>query len=265
MNEQAYANEPLRVLGILQARASSSRLPGKVLMPILGKPMLALQIEREHRSRMIDRLIVATSEEDSDDPIQELCQTLGVQCHRGSLRDVLDRFYGAARQSPTPWIVRLTGDCPLADPEVIDSTIEFCIKNDYDYASNSLEPTFPDGLDVEVFKFSALETAWQEATLPSDREHVTPFIHKNRSRFRVGCYKNDRDLSDLRWTVDEPEDFELIRRVYEALYPENPEFGYREVLALMNSNPELKELNSQYVRNEGYLRSLADDEATENP
>src|SRR5215831_8692767 len=173
------------ILGILQARASSRRLPGKVLKPILGRPMLERQIERVRRSRRMDRLTVATSTDASDDAIAALCQALTVDCFRGSLEDVLDRFYQAARQYAPRAVVRLTGDCPLTDPRVIDELIETHCREGYDYTANVLPPRqIPDGLDVEVIAMSCLETTWREAKLPSEREHVTPFIYNHRERFR---------------------------------------------------------------------------------
>lgn len=249
------------MLAILQARVSSTRLPGKVLLPLLGKPMLARQIERVRRARRIDRLVVATSDAADDDGIARLCAEEGVDCHRGSLDDVLDRFHGAALRFAPEHVVRLTGDCPLADPAVIDDVIGFYLGGGYDYATNAVQPTFPDGLDVEVFRFACLEQAWREATLPSQREHVTPFLHGQPQRFRVGHYRQATDLSRLRWTVDEPADFDFVQRVYEALYPANPAFGTADVLRLLARRPELAALNGQFLRNEGYLKSLAADAA----
>lgn len=247
------------ILTILQARASSSRLPGKVMLPVLGKPMLARQLERVRRARLIGNLLVATSTDTTDEPIETLCRTEGVNCHRGSLDDVLDRFYQAAAVKNPDLVVRLTGDCPLADPEVIDAVIGFFLAGDYDYASNAVEPTFPDGLDVEVFRFACLKTAWQEARLPSQREHVTLFIHGQPDRFRIGSFRREPNLGHLRWTVDEPADLEFVRRVYETLYPQNPGFGMTEVLDLLSTNPEIGLINTGINRNEGLQKSLERD------
>lgn len=245
------------ITAIIQARLSSSRLPGKVLKPILGRPMLELQIERVRRARRIDTLVVATSTAADDDPIAALCGKLGVRCHRGSLEDVLDRVHGAVLPDAASHVVRLTADCPLADPELIDRVIAFCVDGGYDYASNALEPTYPDGLDVEVMRFEALAAAWREATAASEREHVTPFLYKHPERFRLGSFKAERDLSQLRWTVDEREDFELIERIYHALYPKNAAFSTTDILSLLDSMPELKTLNTRHLRNEGYAKSVA--------
>lgn len=247
------------ILGIVQARVSSTRLPGKVLKPILGRPMIEHQLERLQRVRSIDKLMVATSDQPEDRLLVSLCGTLGVACFCGNLEDVLDRFYRAAQSQEADTVVRLTGDCPLADPEVVEEVITHFVQGDYDYVSNSLTPTYPDGLDVEVMTFRALETAWREARLASQREHVTPFIWQSRHRFRVANCANGVDLSHHRWTVDEPEDFELVTAVFEGLYHEQPEFGTNEVLSFLREHEGLSRLNRSHERNEGYAKSLSED------
>lgn len=247
------------IIAILQARVSSTRLPGKVLRPILGVPMLERQLERLASLKAIDRLMVATSVEKSDMPIVQLCRTLGVDCFRGSLDDVLDRYYHAAEQLDPETVVRLTGDCPLADPEIIDAGIRYFLEHSYDYVSNIMDRTFPVGLDFEVFRYQSLETAWREARLPSEREHVTPFIKNRPERFHIGHFKNDVDLSHHRWTVDEPEDFKFVASVYEALYPGNPRFSMDDILDLLAQHPELSEINYHIVHGEGYRKSLHSD------
>jgi len=244
------------IVAVLQARASSRRLPGKVLKPILGKPMLAHQIERVQRARSIERLVLATSANDDDDAVAELGRACGIDVYRGSLDDVLDRFYRAAKPFAPSHVVRLTGDCPLIDPDLIDRIVAFALDGGYDYASNTIQPTFPDGLDVEVASFEALGTAWREATSVSDREHVMPFLHRQPERFSLGNLAGDEDLSRLRWTVDEPADFEFVRGVYEALHPAKPDFGTQDVLTYLRGTPGLAEINAGFVRNEGYLKSL---------
>lgn len=245
---------------VLQARVSSRRLPHKVLRPILGRPMLERQIERILRSQRIKKLVVATSTDPSDDPLAELCARLGLACHRGSLDNVLDRFYHAARQTGGDVIVRLTGDCPLLDPALADQIIDFFTSGNYDYASNTLEPTFPDGLDVEVCSLAALETAWKEARLPSELEHVMPFIHRRPDRFRLGSFKSTPDLSRMRWTVDEEADLVFVSRIYEALYPAKSDFSREDVYRLLEQRPEWLELNRGFERNEGFAASLKKDE-----
>lgn len=249
----------MNTVAIIQARVSSTRLPGKVLRPILGKPIMQLQLERIQRSKHIDKIVVATSNQPEDDELHKLCTTMGVACFRGSLDDVLDRFYGAASEWYPEHVVRLTGDCPLADPDIIDKTIEFHLNAGYDYSSNTLDPTYPDGLDVEVFRFSCLKDAWKEAELVSEREHVTPFIYKRPERYRLGSCKGLTDLSNLRWTVDESDDFELIKAIYESLYPEKPDFTTLDILNYLEANPEYLKLNDKHERNEGYKKSLLAD------
>jgi len=249
------------ILGIVQARLSSTRLPRKVLMPILGRPMLRRQLERLQRASRIDRLAVATSDQPEDQPLVEMCQDFGVECFCGSLDDVLDRFYRAARHYRADHVVRLTADCPVIDADLVNSVIDYYLSGDYDYASNVHPPTFPDGLDVEVMSFTCLEQAWRKAELRSQREHVTPFIWQQPDRFKLGNVTNDADLSNLRWTVDEVADFEFITGVYEALYPTDPTFSTAQILALLARHPELGELNSSFERNEGLKNSMAQDKA----
>lgn len=247
------------ILAILQARMSSKRLPGKVIRTILGRPMLELQIERILRCEKIDQLIVATSINQDDDPIEALCQKIEIPCFRGDLANVLDRFYQAARQYHPQHVVRLTGDCPLADPILIDELIEFYLARGCDYASNCLEPTLPDGLDAEIFSFETLAKAWQEAQLPSHLEHVTQFMNSQPKRFTIACYKYRQNLSRYRWVVDEPEDLELVKRIYEKLYPLNPEFGTEDIVALLKRDAKLVEINQRFKRNEGLQQSMEED------
>ncbi|MBF0127562.1 MAG: aminotransferase class III-fold pyridoxal phosphate-dependent enzyme, partial [Magnetococcales bacterium] len=249
------------ILAILQARLSSTRLPGKVLKPLLDQPMLARQIERVQRAKRLDALLVATSGEPEDDPVEQLCHTVGVACFRGALHDVLDRFYHAALPHQPEHVVRLTGDCPLADPQVIDELIGFHLAGGFDYSSNALEPTFPDGLDVEAMRFSALAAAWSSATLPLEREHVTLHLVHHPERFRHGSFRREPDLSHLRWTVDEAEDFELVTRIYGALYPRKPAFGLGDVLEFLQENPHLMTCNTHHRRNAGLHRRYPASEA----
>lgn len=226
---------------------------------IVGKPMLELQIERIRQSIRIDKLVVATSFEPEDDPIEELCDNLGVDCFRGNLNDVLDRFYQAASQYKPQLIVRLTGDCPLTDPEVIDYGIAFYENNPYDYVSNSVERTYPIGLDLEVFSFKHLKEAAQKAELPSEREHVTAYFRNHRDEYKVGQFHCDTDLSEHRWTVDEPADFEFVTKIYEALYLTNPRFTTHDILTLISERPDLMTINYAIMHNQGYEKSLRED------
>ena len=251
----------MQKLAILQARMSSSRLPGKILKLIVGKPMLSLQIERTMRARLIDQLVIATSTDKSDDPVEQLCRQLSVACFRGNLDNVLDRYYHAAKQYRPEIIVRLTGDCPLADPLVIDGAIQYFLDHGLDYVTNcGSESTFPDGLDVEIFTFEALKTAWENAQLPSEKEHVTPYIRNRQDRFKTGIFKGKPDRSHMRWTVDEPKDFEFVSRIYQELYFANSEFDTSDILDLLNKKPELMNINASIGRDEGFQKSLKIDE-----
>ena len=233
------------VLAIIQARMSSSRLPGKVLKPILGRPMLEHQLARISRARLIDQIVVATSVEASDDPLQAFCASLGIACHRGPLNDVLARFIGAAQAfGPPAHILRLTADCPLADPGVIDACIALHLANQVDYTSNGVERSYPKGLDAEMVSYAALARAAAETSDPYDREHVTPRIYRRPDLHTLQALRYVRDLSQMRWTVDTPADFLFAERVYQELYPANPEFGWLDVLELVQRKPEIAALNS---------------------
>ena len=248
------------ILAIIQARMTSSRLPGKVIMKAAGSPLLLTMVQRVKMAKRIDRLLVATSDHPEDDAIDALCKNIPVESFRGSLDNVLDRFYRAALSLMPDVVVRLTGDCPLMDPEIIDEVIEKLLDEGVDYSANCIHPVYPDGLDVEVMRFSALERAWREARLASEQEHVTPYIHKNIGTLFSGSHIEKKfDFSHLRWTVDEPEDFDLIRRVLEEFLPENPGFSWMEVLSLITKRPELLTINSTLSRNEGYKISLKKD------
>lgn len=247
----------MNVLGVLQARVSSTRLPGKVLRPILGQPMIARQIERLRRARTLEALVLATSTDSTDDTLARWAEGARVPVYRGSLDDVLDRFVSAARPYAPTHVVRLTGDCPLADPAVIDLVVTRHLESGADYTSNTIEPTWPDGLDVEAMTMAALETAAREATARFQREHVTQFIVRQPGRFRLQNVRGDNDLSALRWTVDEPADFELVEAIYAALYPSNPAFDTADILAFLQHNPHWITHNTRHARNEGLARLIA--------
>lgn len=254
------------ILAIVQARMSSTRLPGKVLKEVLGKHLILHMLERVKRARKVDKLILATSTDPADDILEKKVKSAGFAVFRGNLNDVLDRFYKCALQEKADVIVRLTGDCPLHDPDVIDEVIENFFQGNADYVSNTLNPTFPDGLDTEVFSFTALKKAWQEAKLPSEREHVTPYIWKN-SDYKGGSIFKARNaifkkkLSPLRWVVDDPEDLEFVRHIYEALYPINQRFGFPDILDFLEKNPGVRLINEKIERNEGLKKSLEEDKA----
>lgn len=221
------------ILAILQARMSSSRLPGKVMAPVLGAPMILRQLERLRRSRQVDRLVVATSVDASDDPLAALLESIGADVVRGPLDDVLGRFLLVLERHPDAELVcRLTADCPLTDWRVLDAVIEAVQREGVDYGNNTLVRTFPHGLDVEVMRPEALRIAGREAQSRHDREHVTPFLYERPDRFRLTYIAHEPSLAHLRWTVDYPEDLEFVRHVYETLHPADPDFGTEAIAAL---------------------------------
>ncbi|MDD9886447.1 MAG: glycosyltransferase family protein [Gammaproteobacteria bacterium] len=232
----------MQVLTLLQARTTSTRLPGKVLKPVLGEPMMQRQIERTRAARNIGKLAVATSDHPSDNAIEALCSSLHLDCFRGSLDDVLDRYHQAALHYKPQHIVRMTCDCPLMDPRIVDDTIERHLREGNDYTSAGHDSGYPRGLNVEVMRRAALETAWREARSPDDREHVTLYIKHRPEQFRAGRLVSPADRSGMRWTVDTPEDFSFITRVYEMLYPGNPRFDMEDILQLLSQHPELSDI-----------------------
>lgn len=236
---------PLTVV-IVQARMTSTRLPGKVLLEVAGKPLLEHQIERLRRVKLADKIVVATTVNAADEPIVALCRRLSIPVWRGAEHDVLARYHGAAVAHRAEVIVRVTSDCPVIDPQVLDATIGYYLerRGQLDYVSNSLERSFPRGLDAEVFAFRSLAEAFDEARDEEEREHVTPFLYRRPQRYRLGNVACREDLSGHRWTVDTPEDFALIRHMIGALYPVLPQFGLRDMLAWLKGRPELTALNA---------------------
>ncbi len=245
------------ILCIVQARVSSSRLPGKVLKTVLGEPMILRELDRLKRSKRIDKIVVATSQDSSDDTLTEAVTLDGVAIYRGSLEDVLDRYYQCAKHYQPEHVVRITGDCPVIDWRIVDEVIETHIKEGNDYTATTEQ--FPDGLDTEVLRFSALEMAWEKSKRPSEREHVTQYIKNHAEVFKIGQVDCERDLNCMRWTVDEPRDFEFIQQVYKALYPANDDFGMQAILELLEQRPEMLAINQDIQRNEGLLKSLIQD------
>lgn len=247
------------ISAIIQARMSSTRLPGKVLLPLGGTTVLGMTVRQVKKAKKIGNVILATSVEKEDDAVARYGKELGIPVFRGSLSDVLDRYYQAAKQNGAEHICRITADCPLIDPEVIDLVAAEYEKGDCDYISNGRVPsTYPDGMDTEIFSFSALERAWKEARLPSEREHVTPYIWNHTERFRVREAKNPEDLSMVRLTVDEPEDYEMIKEIVAHV----PELSLHAILVYLREHPEVAAQTAKFVRNEGYLKSLTQDEKT---
>jgi spore coat polysaccharide biosynthesis protein SpsF (cytidylyltransferase family) len=247
----------LKTVAIIQARVRSSRLPGKVLASVAGHPMLWHVVRRVCRARRVDQVVVATSTHPADDVIAEFCRQTGIHCTRGSETDVLDRYHQAAHDASADVIVRITADCPLIDPAVIDAVAAAYQSADFDYVSNIDPPTYPDGLDAEAFGFKALQTAWSEARLPSEREHVTPYLRNHPERFRTANVAHAQDLSHLRWTVDTLEDLAFVRAIRHAL--NSDDFSMEDVCRLLTASPSLCLINGGQQRNEGYQLSLQQD------
>ena len=245
------------VAAIIQARMGSTRLPGKVLAPIAGHPMLWHVVRRARLSQRVDTVLVATSTASADDPVAAFCAGSAIPHVRGSEDDVLDRYHQAAQQAGADVIVRITADCPLLDSATVDLVVGYFLEGDYDYVSNTDPPTYPDGLDIEVFSASALEHAWREARLRSEREHVTPYIRNHPQLFRHANVANDQDLSSLRWTVDEEADLAFVRAVYEQAGSDS--FTMGDVLTLLQQHSHLFERGRLPERNEGLIKSLRED------
>ena len=237
----------MRVVAIVQARMGSTRLPGKVLQDLAGETMLARVVRRLRHTSRIDEVLVATTDHAIDDAIVDECRTLPVQVSRGDQEDVLDRYFKAAQFASADVVVRITSDCPLIDPGITDKTITKFLDELPDYASNTIERTYPRGLDTEVMSFSALSRAWQKAQRPYEREHVTPYLLEHPSEFRLVSVTGDRDYSSHRWTVDTPEDLLFAQTVYDRLKVAGM-FSWRDVLDLLDGQPEIAALNRDVVQ-----------------
>lgn len=245
-----------KTVAIVQARMTSSRLPGKVLNPLCGMPMIVFMLHRVAQAECVDEVILATSTDKTDNELVDIVQTHGFGCFRGELNDVLTRFYGAARAAQADVVVRLTGDCPLIDADLIDRVVRSLQSSGADYASNTCPPTYPDGLDVEAFSFTALDQAWRAACLSSEREHVTPYLRSRPDLFKIASVCGVVDCSHLRWTVDYPDDYDFICQLLEHTGVNNPTHGDRfDFLRTLERYPELLTVN-QHQRNEGYSKSL---------
>jgi len=253
----------MTTLAILQARTSSSRLPGKVLLPLLGAPMILFQLDRLRRCKRIDGLVLATSNDASDHGLADQVAKAGVTVFRGDLDDVLERFRACAAQEQAKIVVRLTGDCPLMDPALIDELVEAFQSGEWDYLANCADEqqlTVPDGFDAEVFKASLLERAAKEARLPSEREHVTPWMRSAAAGLRWGHFRHQPVRTYYRVTVDDPVDLEVVRQIAGALHSKDPEFGVDDVVAYLDANPELAGRNLATIRNAGFLKSMDQDQ-----
>ena len=241
----------MKIIALVQARMGSTRLPDKVMKLVSGIPMIELLLSRLSKSKEIDQIIVATSVDERNLPLVDHIRKLGYACEQGSENDVLGRFVQAGRSYHADVVVRITGDCPLVDAELVDECIRQFKGSDVEYISNTNPPTYPDGLDIEVFTFDALEQAAKETNKPFDREHVTPYL-REPGRFKTGSMQYTSDLSALRWTVDEPADFAVIEKVFQHFHPDSY-FTWQEVLNLQQQQPELFSLNQNIIRNEGAI------------
>jgi len=237
----------MNTVAVIQARMGSSRLPGKVLMDLGGETTLARVVRRLKRSRQVTKIVVATTTACGDQSIIRECEHLQVVCFRGEEQDVLDRYYQAARANAADAAVRITSDCPLIDPELVDETVEVFRDEHADYASNVFPRTYPRGLDTEVFSFDALDRAWREAREAHQREHVTPYLYEHPQIFKLASLSGAADYSRYRWTLDTREDLELLRAIYSRFHGRD-DFSWQEVLRLMEREPELAELNSQVLQ-----------------
>ncbi len=241
----------LKTVAIIQARIGSFRLPNKVLLPVCGTPVIGVLLERLSKSRQIDQIVVATSVHTCNEPLVQYVEELGYLVYQGQENDVLDRYYQAAKEAQAKVIVRITGDCPLVDPEVVDAVLTKFYSTGVDYASNNQPPTFPDGLDVEVFSFKALEKCWNQAKKANEREHVTPFLRESNQFNKVNL-AHVEDVSDERWTLDESEDFEVISNIFKHFAPRR-DFGWLDILALSKDQTQLFASNRHLIRNYGML------------
>lgn len=245
----------MKIIGITQARIGSTRLPGKVLKEINGKPLLAFHLERALKSKLVSQWKVATTEETDSFKIEHIAQELNIPVYKGSLTDVLDRFYQAVKDENPEYVVRVTSDCPLIDPEIIDQTIAFCLDNSLEYHSNQSQENYPDGLDVEVFSFKMLKEAWQITDSVVDREHVTPYIRRNGKQ-KIEYNPLDKKYASLRITVDEPSDFEVIEYLIQKL---GDNLSWKEYADYLLSHSEIRNINTTILRNEGYMKSKFDE------
>ncbi|MBO8158624.1 glycosyltransferase family protein [Thermosyntropha sp.] len=239
----------MRIVIINQARMTSTRLPGKVLKEVMEKPLLEYQIERLKKVKLADELVIATTVNPADQPIIDLCRKLNIAYYRGSEEDVLSRYYEAAKEYRADAVVRVTSDCPLIDPVVIDLIIDTYIKNSgkYDYISNTIERTYPRGMDTEILSFAALEEAHKKAVLKPEREHVTLYIYSHPEKFKIFSVKYKKDESKHRWTVDTKEDFKLVKTILERLYPYKKDFTMEDCLELIEQNPDIFNIN-QHIK-----------------
>ena len=247
-----------KITVIIEARTGSSRLRNKVVAEIEGKPMIFYVIDRVKQIKSVEQIILATTQEKNDKILIEIAKQNSIGIFAGDSMDVLNRDYQCALQNNADPIIRITGDCPLIDPDIVEEMLEFYLKNNYDYISNRINPKYPDGLDVEIYSFKTLQMVEQNAKLSSERALVTTYITKNPKIFKIFSYENQEDLSDHRWTVDEQNDLEFIRKIYSIMKPKT-NFSMNEIIEILVKNPELLKINLGIMRNEGHLKLYDND------
>jgi len=253
----------------MQVRCSSTRLPNKVLLPLSSKPLFLLQAERIILANLKGTLVVSTTVNKEDDEIENICNSEGISCYRGSSADLLDRHFQTAKLFQADVVVKIPSDCPLIDPAIIDKVIGYFLEHKglFDYVSNLHPASYPDGNDVEIMTMDALSDAWRNATRNLEREHTTPYLWENPDKFNIGNVKMDKDIDysmSHRWTIDYPEDYEFIKAVYDALYPNNPTFGMNDVLDLLHKQPELMKING-HLAGVNWYRNHLDELKTVSP
>ena len=239
------------IIAILQTRMGSSRFPNKVLRKIKGKTLLELYTNRVKKSQLVNKIVIATTKKSEDDIIKKIATKLGLECFRGSENDLLDRYYQCAKKYHADVVVRLTPDDPFVDYQVVDRAIQIYMDNQVDFVTNHFDPTYPEGLDIEVYSINALEKSWQEAKLLSEREHVFPYIQNNQNQFKIINFKQEQDYSHLRWTIDYECDYEMTKVIYDYLYDKKPIFLQEDILQILDKHPEISEMNSHIKRKEG--------------
>jgi len=248
-----------KITVMIQARTGSSRLAGKVLSQIENKPMIWHVINRVKKIESVQQIVLITTNDESDQVLLDIAKNEDIMGFAGDTTNVLNRHYQCALKISADPIIRITSDCPIIDPYLVEEMLQFFLTHNYDYVSNIHPATYPDGLDVEIFSFQTLEKTFLDAKLNSEKEHVTPYMEKHPELFNIFNFENNEDLSHIRLTVDQKEDLELIQNLYSVMSPKN-DFGLNEIKDVFSKKPELFKINSKYRRNEGYLKSLKEDE-----
>lgn len=247
----------MQVSAIIQARMGSTRLPGKIMKKLNGISLLECQLNQLQNSKLLDKIIIATTTNPEDNIIEEFGHSKNIQCFRGSSLDVLDRYFQCAKKFNLKHIARITSDCPLIDPTIVDQTIEIYNNETYDYVNNFYKRSFPSGTEVEIISFNTLEKTWKEAKKPSEREHVTPYIYNNPMKFKIGSLEYETNISNLHWAVDRIEDFKLVKTLYQKI--NKKPILLADILNLIKKEPSLLEINKYTNPHEGYFKSLEEE------